>query len=65
MPSFFLVRGVDERETVVSDERLDLTGPRGQPPRDIAPDEGRFHDKGALFSSTRTGLLILERMKLT
>jgi hypothetical protein len=45
-------RGVLVRETVVSNERLELTGPRGQPPRDVAPDEGRFHDKGALFIDT-------------
>jgi hypothetical protein len=31
---------------VVSNERLELTGPRGQPPRDVAPDEGRFHEEG-------------------
>jgi len=40
------VRGADERETVVSNERLELTGPRGQSPRDVAPDEGRFHEEG-------------------
>ena len=40
------MRGADERETVVSNERLELAGPRGQPPRDVAPDEGRFHEEG-------------------
>jgi hypothetical protein len=40
------VRGTDERETVVSNESFELTGPRGQPPRDVAPDEGRFHEEG-------------------